>query len=132
MYHSCWNPGGNGSIIVTQLTCCRYKQDEDGFFHLQTVQPETVEVTQKEMVSQSGATQPLYGTSHTVSGDKDDPLTQEAAWGMILLPLVELDGSGNVVCSGEEMETAELPVLPPAYVTVLHDGSETELTADIL
>jgi hypothetical protein len=40
-------------------------------------------------------------------------------------PKMELNGSGNVEHS-EEMGTADLPVLPPACVIVLHSGSEIE------
>jgi hypothetical protein len=63
-----------------------------------------------------------------VSGDEDNTLTEEAGGGSMWHdshPIVELDGSGSVDCS-EELETAELPVLPSAYVTVLHDGSKIE------
>jgi hypothetical protein len=126
--------GYNGCISLTQLTCCRCKQDKDGFFCLQTLHPETVEVTKKVMESQSGATQPFCGSCHTVPSDEDDHLTQEAGGGTMgydSYPIVELDGSGSVKCR-EEMETAELPVLPPACVSVLLYGSETKWTVSFL
>lgn len=138
--HICDSRFQRGSLLTRHLlakhSICRpsghcrfrYKCDEDGFFWLQTVHPETVEVTHKVMESQSGAIQPLYGSSHTMSGNENDPLTQEAgedSMGHNSFPKMELDGSGNVECSGE-MGTAELPVLPPAFVSVLHSGSEIE------
>jgi hypothetical protein len=85
-------------------------------------------MTEKVMESQSGAIQPLCGSSQTLSGDEDDPLTQEAGEGSMghnSCPKIELDGSGSVECS-EVMKTAELPVLPPACGTVLHDVSKIE------
>jgi hypothetical protein len=88
-----------------------------------------MEVTHKVMESsQSGAIQSLSGSSHTVSSNENDPLTQEAGEGIMGLnsyPKMEQDGSGNVDCS-EQIRTAELPVLPPACVVILQSGSEIE------
>jgi hypothetical protein len=63
-----------------------------------------------------------------VSDDEDDPLTQEAEGYRLLIPVVELDNSGNTEASGE-METAELPLLPPRSSrsdAVLQERSELE------
>jgi hypothetical protein len=100
------------------------------------VRYESLEVTQEMMQSQSGAAQPLCGSSHynlrqvsdrsefefTVSEDEDDPDSQEEG-GKIVISFTEVDNSGNVVCS-KVVETDQVPALPPGDVTLIQDGSQ--------
>jgi hypothetical protein len=63
-----------------------------------------------------------------VSDVEDNPLTQEAGGGRLLISVLDLDSSGNTEAS-EEMGTTDLPVLPlksPTSVIVLQEGSEVE------
>lgn len=89
------------------------------------------------MQSQSGAAQPLCGSSHynlrqasdksevefTASEGEDNRKGQEDEAGKIVISFTEVDNTGNVVCS-KVMETDEVPALPPADATLIQDGSQ--------
>lgn len=80
------------------------------------------------MELQSGDTHTMCDSSPTVSDADDDPLTQEAKGLGLLIPVVELNNSGSTEAS-DEMDTTELPLLPPRSprsVTVLQEESEVE------
>jgi hypothetical protein len=87
--------------------------------------PQTMEVTQKVMELQSGATQPLCGISNSVTRDENDALTQEAEEGTVLISILEYNSTGNIVASNV-MQTTELYDLPPVTVTVLDFDSQVE------
>ncbi|PNF23497.1 hypothetical protein B7P43_G06515 [Cryptotermes secundus] len=74
----------------------RYKQDEDGFFRLLTVDTTPKKLTDK-------ASQPL--------SIKEDDLKQEAGGCKIMVSVIEYDDRGSVV-STEDVETTELHSLP--------------------
>jgi hypothetical protein len=119
------------------VVCFRYKHDEDGFFRLQTVRYESLEVTQEMMRSQSHATELLCGSSQynlhqvngrngveiTVAEDKAEPQKQDAGGSRILIAFKEMDNSGSVVRS-KVMETEEVPALSAGAVTLVRDGSQ--------
>jgi hypothetical protein len=50
--------------------------------------------------------------SQPLCGSEDDPLTQEAGEGEVIVSMIEYDDSGTVV-SREDMETIEIHSLPP-------------------
>jgi hypothetical protein len=87
------------------------------------VRYEALDVAQKvKEETQPCTIQSLCGSSQTTFVEEGDSLMQGTAWGHILIKIMELDDSGNVV-SSKEINTDEVSVLPPGYVTILQDGS---------
>jgi hypothetical protein len=88
------------------------------------VRYEALDVAQEvKEESQPCTIQSLCGSSQTAFVEEGDSLMQGTARGSILITIMELDNSGNVV-SSKEINTEEVSVLPPGYVTVLQDGSQ--------
>ncbi|KAJ9576162.1 hypothetical protein L9F63_006984 [Diploptera punctata] len=151
--HICEEKFERGSILTKHLFSkhcfrwpsghCRfrYKHEEDGYFRLQTVRYESLEVTQEMMQSEcSGSQQPVCASSHyslrrmnssndepimfTVSEDEDDPEEQpETGRSRILISIEEIDSCGNVVRS-KVMEAEEVPTMPSGNVILIQDGGE--------
>ncbi|PNF32344.1 hypothetical protein B7P43_G13153 [Cryptotermes secundus] len=93
-----------------------YKRDEYGYFRLQTERHEILDEAHDVKEPESCTIQPLCGSSQAVFDDGDS-LKQEAAGRGVLITIMELDESGNVL-STQEINTDEVSVLPPGYITI--------------